>query len=238
MPTGLYHATGAATAPPRTPRTRPRSNLDDAAVSCAAMKIDVETGLIRGVRYLPSPNQDARPPGAPGSGAPGAPSADIELVVIHGISLPPGEFGGPWIDALFASALDPAAHPYFAEIAHLRVSAHALVRRRGEVTQYVPFYRRAWHAGVSSFRGRPACNDFSVGIELEGADEVPYAGAQYRTLAHLLRALLAAYPALDADRIVGHSDVAPGRKTDPGPAFDWGRLRRLLYSEDGAASAR
>jgi len=181
------------------------------------MKIDRETGLLGGVRWVSSPNQDERPAGV-----------ELDLVVVHGISLPPGEFGGAWIDALFTNVLDPGAHPYFAEVAHLRVSAHVLVRRRGEVTQYVPFHRRAWHAGRSSYQGRPDVNDFSVGIELEGADEVPYTAAQYRALARLLRALFAAYPALAPNRVVGHSAVAPGRKTDPGPAFDWGRLRKLL----------
>jgi N-acetyl-anhydromuramoyl-L-alanine amidase len=183
------------------------------------MRIDPETGVLDGVRWVDSPNQDARPAGV-----------EVELVVVHGISLPPGEFGGGWIEDLFTNALDPGVHPYFATIAGLRVSAHVLVRRRGEVTQYVPFQRRAWHAGKSSYRGRADVNDFSVGIELEGADEVPYTVAQYRRLARLLRALFAAYPALTADRVVGHSEVAPGRKTDPGPAFDWGRLRSLLPS--------
>ena len=181
------------------------------------MRIDPETGLLDGVRWVDSPNQDARPAGV-----------GVELVVVHGISLPPGEFGGGWIEALFTNSLDPGAHPYFATIAGLRVSAHVLIRRRGELVQFVPFHRRAWHAGRSSYRGRADVNDFSVGIELEGADEVPYTAAQYRRLARLLRALFAAYPALTADRVVGHSEVAPGRKTDPGPAFDWGRLRELL----------
>ena len=184
------------------------------------MRLDPATGLLAGspvLRFLPSPNQDDRPPGTA-----------IELVVVHGISLPPGEFGGPWIDALFANALDPAAHPYFATITHLRVAAHALIRRGGEVVQYVPFHRRAWHAGESSWRGRVRCNDFSIGIELEGADDVPYTDAQYAALAALARALFAVYPGLTAERIAGHSEIAPGRKTDPGPAFDWARLRRGL----------
>jgi AmpD protein len=187
------------------------------------LRIDARSGLVEGVRYAASPFQDDRPPGA-----------GIDLVVVHGISLPPGEFGGPWIDRLFTGTLDPAAHPYFATIADHRVSAHALVRRDGEVVQYVPFHRRAWHAGESSWRGRTACNDFSVGIELEGADTVPYETAQYERLAGLIRALAAAYPTLAgeslADRIAGHSEIAPSRKTDPGPALDWARLHALLAS--------
>lgn len=181
------------------------------------MRVDPATGLLAGARFLPSPNQDERPAGA-----------EIELLVVHGISLPPGEFGGPWIDALFTNALDPAAHPYFAAVAHLRVAAHVLIRRGGEIVQYVPFHRRAWHAGESAWRERERCNDFSIGIELEGADDVPYTGEQYAALAALARALFAVYPRLAAERIAGHSEIAPGRKTDPGPAFDWARLRREL----------
>lgn len=149
-----------------------------------------------------------------------------ELVVVHGITLPPGEFGGPWVDDLFLGRLDPAAHPYFAAIAHLRVSAHLLIRRDGTVTQYVPFHLRAWHAGASMFGGRERCNDFSIGIELEGTDDEPYADVQYERLAGAIHALKGAYPTLAA--IAGHEDIAPGRKTDPGPAFDWGRLAREL----------
>lgn len=181
------------------------------------MRIDPETGLLEGARHVPSPNQDARPEGA-----------EPELVVVHGISLPPGELGGPWIDHLFTNRLDPEAHPYFREIADLRVAAHVLIRRDGELVQYVPFDRRAWHAGVSRWRGREAVNDFSVGIELEGTDDSPYEPVQYRRLAELVRALAATYPGITPDRLAGHSDVAPDRKTDPGPAFDWGRLRKLL----------
>lgn len=184
------------------------------------MRVDPATGLLAdspAVRFLPSPNQDDRPPGTA-----------IELLVVHGISLPPGEFGGPWIDALFTNALDPAAHPYFAGIASLRVAAHALIRRDGEIVQYVPFHRRAWHAGVSSWRGRNGCNDFSIGIELEGTDDLPYTDVQYLRLVELARALTAAYPGITPEAIAGHSEVAPGRKTDPGPAFDWRRLRAGL----------
>jgi AmpD protein len=181
------------------------------------MRIDPETGLLEGARQVPSPNQDARPEGV-----------EPELVVVHGISLPPGELGGPWIDHLFTNRLDPEAHPYFREVADLRVSAHLLIRRDGELVQYVPFHRRAWHAGVSRWRGREAVNDFSVGIELEGTDDSPYEEAQYRRLAELIRGLAEVYPVITPDRVTAHSEVAPGRKTDPGPAFDWGRLRKLL----------
>jgi AmpD protein len=175
------------------------------------------TGLLAGVRQVASPHRDARPAGV-----------DADLIVLHGISLPPGEFGGPWIDRLFTGSLPPQAHPYFAQIEGARVSAHLVIRRDGEVAQYVPFGERAWHAGVSQYEGRSACNDFSIGIEFEGTDETPYEPAQYRAAADAIGALLAAYPALNAARIVGHSDIAPGRKTDPGPAFDWDRMRALL----------
>jgi AmpD protein len=181
------------------------------------MRIDPETGLLEGARQVPSPNQDARPEGV-----------EPELVVVHGISLPPGELGGPWIDHLFTNRLDPEAHPYFREVADLRVSAHLLIRRDGELVQYVPFHRRAWHAGVSRWREREAVNDFSVGIELEGTDERPYEEPQYRRLAEAVRALADAYPRITPDRVTAHSEIAPVRKTDPGPAFDWGRLRELL----------
>lgn len=189
-----------------------------------AVQIDPETGLLEGVRHIPSPNQDERPEGC-----------EPELVVVHGISLPPGELGGPWIDRLFTNRLDPEGHPYFREIAHVRVSAHALVRPDGAITQYVPFNRRAWHAGASHWRGREAVNDFSVGIELEGTDDTPYEEAQYRRLADLIRALSELYPAITPHRIVGHADVAPGRKTDPGPSFDWQHLRRLFEAQGGGA---
>ncbi len=158
-----------------------------------------------------SPYCDERPPGT-----------QISLLVIHNISLPPGEFGGPWIDDLFMGRLDPAAHPYFADIAALKVSAHYLIRRDGSLIQYVPEEMRAWHAGVSSWKGRERCNDFSIGVELEGADDVPFAEPQYETLANLTRDLFARHGTLD---IAGHSDIAPGRKTDPGPWFDWERYR-------------
>lgn len=181
------------------------------------MRVDPATGLLDAARQRFSPNQDERP----------AESA-VDLIVIHGISLPPGEFGGSWIDALFTHTLDPAAHPYFQTVAGLRVSAHILLRRSGELIQYVPFHRRAWHAGASNFAGRARCNDFSIGIELEGVDHQPYDDVQYPVLAAVIAALRAAYPAITPARLTGHADIAPGRKTDPGPAFDWARLRRLL----------
>ncbi|MFM5697796.1 1,6-anhydro-N-acetylmuramyl-L-alanine amidase AmpD [Aeromonas veronii] len=155
---------------------------------------------------------------------------DISLLVVHGISLPPGEFGGPFIDDLFMGRLDPEAHPYFAGIHQLRVSAHCLIRRDGELVQYVPFGARAWHAGISSWQGREACNDFSIGIELEGTDETPYTEAQYRALAGLTRAISERYPAITHEKIVGHCDIAPGRKTDPGASFQWDYYRQLLNS--------
>lgn len=187
------------------------------AVSFNAVRVDSDTGLLEGARQLPSPNCDDRPP-----------DAVVDLVVVHGISLPPAEFGGPWIDALFTNTLDLGAHPFFREIQALHVSAHLLIRRNGETIQYVPFNRRAWHAGRSSFLGRERCNDFSVGIELEGADTVPYTDSQYRCLAEVIIALQQAYPAITPERLTAHSDIAPGRKSDPGPAFDWERLRELM----------
>ena len=183
------------------------------------MQVDAASGLLQGVSFVSSPHCDARPAGA-----------GVELLVIHGISLPPGEFGGPWIEQLFTGRLETGAHPYFAGIVSLKVAAHVLIRRDGSCIQYVPFTRRAWHAGESSFRGRSACNDFSIGIELEGTDDTAFEDAQYATLAAVIRALLAAYDTLDASRIVGHSDIAPGRKLDPGTRFDWPRLRSAVGS--------
>lgn len=168
-------------------------------------------------RLVHSPNFDARPEGLV-----------PELVVIHGISLPPGEYGGPWIDRLFTNALPAAAHPYFETVHQLRVSSHVLIDRAGRLTQYVPFDQRAWHAGQSYWRGRQDCNDFSIGVELEGTDDEPYDDRQYAALAPLLAALQQSYAGLAAGWIAGHSDIAPGRKTDPGPAFDWQRLERDL----------
>ncbi len=154
-------------------------------------------------------------------------------MVVHGISLPPGEFGGPWIERLFTNALPTDAHPYFAELAGVRVSSHLVIGRDAAITQYVKFTERAWHAGKSCYAGREACNDFSIGIELEGTDTLAYEAAQYDALAAVVAALCAAYPRLSPERLVGHSDIAPGRKTDPGPAFDWRRARSAI----AAASA-
>ncbi|RTL40446.1 MAG: 1,6-anhydro-N-acetylmuramyl-L-alanine amidase AmpD [Rhodocyclaceae bacterium] len=153
------------------------------------------------------------------------PGMSLELIVIHAISLPPNRFGGPGVTQLFTNTLDPQAHPYYAGIHHLRVSAHFFIRRTGETIQFVDPEMRAWHAGVSSWRGRERCNDFSIGIELEGCDTLPFEPAQYEVLADLLAELCERFP---IEGITGHSDVAPGRKTDPGPYFAWGRLRRCL----------
>jgi AmpD protein len=181
------------------------------------LQVDLETGLMRGARQIASPNYDSRPTGV-----------EANLIVVHGISLPPGEFGGPWIDRLFTNTLPAELHPYFAEVGSQRVSSHLVVNRDGAVTQYVSFTERAWHAGKSIYQGREACNDFSVGVELEGTDTLSYEAPQYGALAQVVAALCAAYPRLSPDRLVGHSDIAPGRKTDPGPAFDWPRARRLI----------
>jgi N-acetyl-anhydromuramoyl-L-alanine amidase len=180
----------------------------------SAMRVDVATGLLVGVNQVLSPFFDERPAGVV-----------PDLIVLHGISLPPGDFGGPWVARLFTGSLPADAHPEFVDRAGLRVSAHLLVRRDGEVVQFVPFSHRAWHAGRSNWQGRDACNDYSIGIECEGTDEVPYTGEQYARLRELLPMLLAGYPAISKDRIVGHSDVAPGRKTDPGDSFDWSQIR-------------
>jgi len=167
-------------------------------------------GWAEGVRRVESPNCDDRPAGT-----------EISLLVVHSISLPPGEYGGDSIERLFTNRLDPDAHPYFREIEGLKVSAHFLIRRDGRLVQFVPVYRRAWHAGVSSWRGRAACNDFSIGIELEGGDDGPFEDAQYQALDELVARLRGALPLRD---IAAHSDVAPGRKTDPGPGFAWERV--------------
>ena len=164
-------------------------------------------------KRLESPNWNERPhPGA------------IELVVIHGISLPPGRFGGGYVTDLFLNRLDVSAHPSFADLAGVRVSSHLLITRRGAVVQFVPFHRRAWHAGESVWCRRPACNDYAIGIEMEGTDDRAYTDTQYGKLRRVLNALLERYPRLSPEAVVGHFEIAPGRKTDPGPAFDWGRL--------------
>jgi AmpD protein len=191
------------------------------------MQIDIDSGLMLGVRQLASPNHDARPPGV-----------EADLIVVHGISLPPGEFGGPWIDRLFANTLPAEMHPYFAEVCSLRVSSHLVIQRDGAATQYVSFIDRAWHAGTSNYQGREACNDFSVGVELEGTDTLEYETVQYDVLAEVVAALCAAYPRLSPQRVVGHSDISPGRKTDPGPAFDWPRARGQIAAACGRTQAR
>jgi AmpD protein len=170
------------------------------------------TGWLSAVRRVDSPNCDERPS-----------DTAITLLVIHNISLPPGEFGGPGVEQLFTNRLDPEEHPYYATIQGLRVSAHFFIRRDGELIQFVPCAQRAWHAGASSWRGRERCNDFSLGVELEGSDEQPFTDAQYDRLNGLIQTLGAAHPTL-AD-LAGHADIAPGRKTDPGPCFDWKRVR-------------
>jgi len=172
------------------------------------------------VTRIPAPNFDERPD-----------PADISLLVIHCISLPPGEFGNDYITQLFCNQLDPAGHSYFQEIYQLQVSAHLLIKRTGEIVQYVAFDKRAWHAGQSNYQGREKCNEFSIGIELEGTEQVAYTDAQYAQLAGVIDELLKNYPKLSAQRIAGHSDVAPGRKTDPGESFDWSRLWGLLASQ-------
>jgi len=177
------------------------------------VKLDAQ-GWISGARRIASPNFDPRPPGTP-----------VDLLVIHNISLPPGEFGGDAIIRLFTNTLDTALHPYYAQLRGLKVSAHFLVRRDGEIIQFVACGKRAWHAGVSSWHGRERCNDFSIGIELEGDDYQPFADAQYAALTRLTRLLRRAFP---VGGIAGHSDIAPGRKTDPGPHFDWQRYSRLI----------
>ena len=173
----------------------------------------IADGWLLGARQVPSPNCNPRPSGAV-----------PELIVVHGISLPPGQYGGPEIEALFTNTLDPNAHPYFAEIADLEVSAHFLIFRTGEILQFVSTEARAWHAGVSLWEGRGQCNDFSIGIELEGCDDEVYTDLQYAALNQLVQCMRNQYPGIQHDAIVGHSDISPGRKTDPGPAFDWSRL--------------
>jgi AmpD protein len=180
-------------------------------------EIDTRSGLVKTVRFVPSPNCDTRPM-----------DSGIDVLVIHAISLPPGEFGGHAIERLFCNCLDPDEHPAFREIHDLEVSAHLLIRRDGELVQFVPFHLRAWHAGQSSCEGRTRVNDFSVGIELEGTDDVPFEVAQYEVLTNITRALMSAYPAISRERIYGHCHIATGRKTDPGPYFDWERYLTAL----------
>ncbi|PSW18517.1 1,6-anhydro-N-acetylmuramyl-L-alanine amidase AmpD [Photobacterium sanctipauli] len=172
---------------------------------------------LEGVKHVPSPFYDQRPD-----------DNDISLLVVHNISLPPGEFGGPYIEQLFTGQLNPDDHPYFELISEFRVSAHCLIRRNGDIIQFVPLNCRAWHAGVSQFAGREKCNDYSIGIELEGTDTLPYTEAQYQVLSELTQAIIGKYPNVTPSRITGHEFIAPGRKTDPGFAFDWYAYKSLI----------
>lgn len=187
------------------------------------LHIDSKTGLLRDARQVPSPNCDDRPDGC-----------EPDLIVIHGISLPPGEFGGPWIDKFFTNTLDASAHPYFRTISDMRVSSHLLIRRDGELVQYVPLIKRAWHAGESCYQDRNQCNDFSIGIELEGVDTIAYTDEQYDLLGTLVASLKTTVDSLRESPTVGHSDIAPDRKTDPGPAFDWDRFEAQLVKVSAA----
>lgn len=181
------------------------------------LTLNPTTALLEAISYQPSPHYDERPAGK-----------GINMIVIHGISLPPGEFGGEAVEAFFCGQLDPALHPYFATLNGVNVSAHLFIKRNGDLVQFVPFTKRAWHAGESFFQGETRCNDFSIGIELEGTDTIPYEKEQYEQLGQVIRVLMQAYPAITLDRIVGHVDIAPGRKTDPGLQFDWNYLKGIL----------
>ena len=187
--------------------------------------ISKRTGLLSNARLCLSPNCDERPH-----------ASDISLIVIHNISLPPRQFGGQGIDQLFTNTLDKNEHPFYAEIVDLRVSSHLLIRRDGEVVQYVPFHKRAWHAGESQFLGRSVCNDFSIGIEMEGTDFEPFTDSQYDVLIATLKVLLETYPGLSSEAITGHEHIAPGRKTDPGPYFEWSRLSKVFNTQLPALS--
>lgn len=181
------------------------------------MKLDLRTGILTSAKYVASPNCDARPENVP-----------VDVLVVHSISLPPGHYGGPFIEQFFCNCLDPVQHEYFSEICHLKVSSHFLIRRAGELLQFVPTHLRAWHAGQSHFNNRTNVNDFSVGVELEGTNDELYADAQYDKLTQLTRALMSAYPGIRTSTLVAHSDIAPGRKTDPGQHFDWNRYLQSL----------
>lgn len=184
------------------------------------MKINKQSGLIENAIITLSPNYDKRPD-----------QHDLSGIVIHNISLPPGKFGDTFIDDLFLNKLDCSAHPYFEQLDGLKVSSHILIRRNGEVVQFVPFHQRAWHAGISQWQGREKCNDFTIGIELEGCDDKPFAEVQYTELVQVIKALCHVYPKLTYEKITGHEHIAPGRKTDPGPYFDWQKLTTMLKRE-------
>jgi AmpD protein len=177
----------------------------------------IKNAILTQAEYCSTSHWDERPKQTP-----------ISLLVVHNISLPPNEFGGDYIKYFFSGCLDPKLHPYFASIYQMRVSAHCLIKRDGHILQFVPFDKRAWHAGASSFQGVKRCNDYSIGIELEGADHIPYTQEQYQSLSLLTKQLIQDYPAITLGRIVGHNDIAPGRKTDPGIAFDWPRYRQMI----------
>jgi len=183
-------------------------------------QVNAKSGLCQQAHFIKSPNSDRRPD-----------DTQPQLIVVHGISLPPNQFGGEAITQLFTNQLDPEEDPYFEKIKNLKVSAHALIRRDGSLIQYVPFHERAWHAGLSEFQGREGCNDFSIGIELEGTDDTCYSAEQYQTLSLLVKGLWNAYPSLHEKHVVGHCDIAPGRKTDPGEFFQWSALNRLLENK-------
>ena len=184
------------------------------------MKLDPESGLIQEAQFVSSSNHDDRPE-----------DTEINLIAVHGISLPPGEFGGPWVKDFFTNSLDENAHPYFQDIKALKVSSHLFIRRDGSLFQFVPLQKRAWHAGESSYQGIEKCNDYSIGIEVEGDDDTPYEDIQYKVLSEVANLIINYYPAITPERIVGHCDIAPGRKTDPGPAFDWAYFRSLVLEK-------
>jgi len=176
----------------------------------------IKNGWLVDTLAIPSPNKNPRPD-----------PSDIHLIIIHNISLPPNQFGGSYIDEFFCNQLKKEDHPYFEEIHQLKVSPHLFIKRNGDITQFVPFHERAWHAGISTYKGQENCNDFSIGIELEGADHIPYTPEQYQQLTQCCEALIEHYPLLNTDSITGHSDVSPGRKTDPGESFDWGFIKEI-----------
>jgi len=178
--------------------------------------VKIHNHILTSAKWCPTPNYNERP------------TADINMLVVHNISLPPEQFGGSYIEDFFCNQLDCTVHPYFKTIKGLQVSAHLLIRRDGSVVQFVPFDKRAWHAGRSEFKGKVECNDFSIGIELEGSDHINYDKRQYEVLAQVTELLLQTYPAMNPERIVGHSDIAPGRKTDPGASFDWPKYKNLI----------
>jgi len=184
-------------------------------------RLHIRSGWLNTAKACPSPNCNERPV-----------DSEISLLVIHNISLPPETFGTGYVMDFFQNRLDCSIHPYFDTLRNLEVSAHCFIDREGTLTQFVPFNLRAWHAGQSVFEGRPNCNDFSIGVELEGADNIRYTDAQYAMLARVSRCLMRQYPGITKERIVGHADIAPGRKTDPGEAFDWPRLRSLITKEE------